>query len=1311
MGQKPTQSSSRRRKEGRRGPKEESPRFPIRVAAQRTGLKPNLIRAWERRYDAIQPQRSAGGQRLYSESDIERLLLLSRLTDGGHSIGQIAGLSTRRLVRLLHQQQPPSDARVEAEPEAAAPKDDDPRIRHCLEAVQHLDGRELLYRLEGALVDLGARGTLAQVVVPLMRRIGDLWSRNLLRPMHEQLATGTVRTFIHQLIQRQRPAPGAPMLVAAALRGQRHELGALLAAAMAATEDWRVLPLGADLPAEDLVAAAREMGAAAVALSLIYPADDPQLGHELLHLRQQLGPEVALLVGGRCAVAYRSFLETARAVQVEDLAELPTVLADLRRHIGGPSRRRRLPHGAPLAGSRLGSRATSLALSHGSPGAGSGAWRSRRQVFVSAEARQRLGLDSTQISTDGGLLLEDLPAVRSLALDLRRRTAADPLAEPSTPPPPSAGDLYALGLLHEFYQDLLAGYRARRNPQVLARALSWLQEGFGRGTVDRMLRRTAALFPTARGGVGSADQPDTEKAHIAAEDPEFLLHKALILWLLNENPAARGGRLLFDDEQLEAETGYRRLMAHLGHFFDGEAGYGAGDESVFGLLRVPAGMAPDSLAAQLEHVLALERRVAGERRDRLETGLDVLREEHRPLFAPNPTPGPAPGLGVGAATPPEPGRAYQELRGTPRRYGRCRPWMRELVLVAKHVDVWLHQLSAGTAGAQTSPGRTLERLDQIPDAALDDLAAQGFTGLWLLGVWRRSEASRRIKRAAGDARAEASAYAVDEYRVAEHLGGDGALEDLRRRAAARGLRLGADFVPNHMALDSRWVLERPELFRSREDNPYPNYTFTGPDLSPDPAVGLFVEDHYRDRSDAAVVFQRLDRESGEVRYLYHGNDGTGLPWNDTAQLDHLRAETRQALIDALVAVARQFPVVRVDAAMALVRRHILRLWYPSPGQGGAIPSRADHGLTEAQLEQAMPRELWLEAMERLQEEAPDTLLVAEGFWLMEAYLARNLGLHRVYHSSFMHHLLEGDNEAFRRSLLEALDFDRRLPECFTNYLTNPDEEPAVVRLGKGDRYFALATLLATLPGLPLFGHGQTEGLVERYGMDYRRARFDEDPDPRFLARHRAQIAPLLRLRSLFAGSRHLHLLDFHPAPQKTPEGSGPKENEPEKPEALDCVLAFCNRPKADDGLKTSAALVVVNHDARRVIGSLHRVARLRPSASPAESDDSGGTSGNSGPEDLLATLEIEAAPRRWLLVHDPRTNAAELWSTEALARRGLDLTLEPFATRVWIGFELLDDPDGELATLADDLHGEPLEIWRRRLGDLGHLQSTGTGHG
>ena len=263
--------------------------------------------------------------------------------------------------------------------------------------------------------------------------------------------------------------------------------------------------------------------------------------------------------------------------------------------------------------------------------------------------------------------------------------------------------------------------------------------------------------------------------------------------------------------------------------------------------------------------------------------------------------------------------------------------MPRVVLMAKSTYVWLDQLSR-------SHGRPITTLDAIPDEELDTLARWGVTGLWLIGLWERSGASERIKRMRGNQEAVASAYSLDDYRIADDLGGEAAYAQLRDRAATRGIRLASDMVPNHMGIDSRWVIEHPEWFLSLPEPPYPAYTFGGADLSSDERVGIVLEDHYWDDSDAAVVFKRFDRPSGDVRYVYHGNDGTSFPWNDTAQLNFLDPAVREQVIRTILEVARRFPIIRFDAAMVLAKKHIERLWWPEPGTGGGIPSRAEHAI-------------------------------------------------------------------------------------------------------------------------------------------------------------------------------------------------------------------------------------------------------------------------------------------------------------------------------------------------------------------------------
>ena len=443
-------------------------------------------------------------------------------------------------------------------------------------------------------------------------------------------------------------------------------------------------------------------------------------------------------------------------------------------------------------------------------------------------------------------------------------------------------------------------------------------------------------------------------------------------------------------------------------------------------------------------------------------------------------------------------------------------------MIAKNIYVWLDQLSKHYK-------QPVHRLDQIPDEALDQLSAWGFNGLWMIGLWERSSASQRVKQLRGNPDAVASAYSLFDYQIAVDLGGEEAYRNLHHRAWQRGIRLASDMVPNHMGIDSRWVTNHPDWFIGLDRAPFPSYSFSGVDLSWDERVGIYIEDHYFDNTDAAVVFKRVDHWSGDTKYIYHGNDGTSMPWNDTAQLNYLLPEVREAVIQTILEVARKFPIIRFDAAMTLAKKHFQRLWFPEPGKGGAIPSRAEHALTNEQFQAAFPVEFWREVVDRVAQEVPATRLLAEAFWLMEGYFVRTLGMHRVYNSAFMNMLRDEKNQDYRQVVKNTLEFDPEILKRYVNFMNNPDERTAVDQFGKDDKYFGVCTLLATMPGLPMFGHGQIEGYAEKYGMEFRRAYWEESPDSGLLDRHQREIFPLLRRRSIFAEVADFYLYDFYAA--------------------------------------------------------------------------------------------------------------------------------------------------------------------------------------
>jgi len=311
-----------------------APLHPIQVVSRRTGLSPDVLRAWERRYKAITPSRSRGSRRLYTDDDVDRLILLRKATLAGRSISQVAGMPTGELAALVSaddekaQEAPAGTTRQRAVP--AGPMEPAGHLEECLSAVREFDSAGLQLAISRASVALPRAALMRQVLMPLMRRIGDAWRAGTLRIAHEHLATAAVRAELGLFMTSQAPAPGAPCLVVATPSGQAHELGAMVAAVTAATQGWRTSYLGANLPAEEIAAAARQSGACAVALSIVHPPDDPRLHEELRRLRRHLPQDAAIITGGAAAPAYESACKAIDAIRLEDMQDLAETLEILR---------------------------------------------------------------------------------------------------------------------------------------------------------------------------------------------------------------------------------------------------------------------------------------------------------------------------------------------------------------------------------------------------------------------------------------------------------------------------------------------------------------------------------------------------------------------------------------------------------------------------------------------------------------------------------------------------------------------------------------------------------------------------------------------------------------------------------------------------------------------------------------------------------------------------------------------------------------------------------------------------------------------
>jgi glycosidase len=840
---------------------------------------------------------------------------------------------------------------------------------------------------------------------------------------------------------------------------------------------------------------------------------------------------------------------------------------------------------------------------------------------IGRTSRRKLDVGPTEIADDGSLRIGDLAAVRRLAARLN---------EVGDAPTASPGEIVALGLLHEVAHALIDRYEADVRPGAVAAALEGVDSSVGRRTVDRVLRQLATEF---------GPEPDRTEA----------LESLFLLALAGENPAADPIRPLADPQPVASVAGYADVLSALDLQLDADGAsdtaFGAGGESLIEMLRAPVRHAPTSLAAQLRYVRERWRGLLPtDLIDRLLGGEDLLAEEGRALhlrFG---------GGGAGGGGRQGEAPSFAGTEGEAERFSQDRDWMPRLVLLAKSTYVWLDQLSR-------RHGREIRTLDAIPDEELATIAARGITGLWLIGLWQRSKASEKIKRWRGNADAVASAYSLDDYRIADDLGGERALEDLRSRAWGHGIRLASDMVPNHMGIDSRWVIDHPERFISVDEPPFPSYRFEGQNLADDPRIEIRLEDHYWDDTDAAVVFERRDTATDERRYVYHGNDGTSFPWNDTAQLDFLKADVREVVIRTILDVARRFPVIRFDAAMVLAKRHVQRLWNPEPGHGGAIPSRSAHSLSRAAFDALMPNEFWRDVVDRVAAEAPDTLLLAEAFWLMEGYFVRTLGMHRVYNSAFMHMIRDENNAGYRKVIRDTIEFDPEILGRYVNFLTNPDEETALEQFGTSDKYFGAATLLATLPGLPMIGHGQIEGFTEKYGMEFQRARLVERPNEGLIAHFEAQIVPLLRERRRFASSADFRLYDV------TADGG----------QLLEDVFAYSNGRGGD------RSLIVYHNRFESAAGWIRDTV-------PFAVKTADGTK-TIRRDTLAAALDLGGPDDGWLRFRDRRGGRESLRSIGEIRSRGLFVALDAYTCLVVDDLrEVVSTAAEPWAAVAADLH-------------------------
>lgn len=302
-------------------------RHPIGVVADRTGLSPDVLRVWERRYGVVAPQRSPGGQRIYSDADIDRLSLLHRATRGGHGISHVASLSHAKLKDIVENIEslavdPPILFIPAGEPQSL--------VDQLLAFADALDPVGLESMLRRSLSRYGLVKFIDSIAAPFLHEIGQQWHDGKLSMSQEHLATAVLQRIVTEAAPLVTGIAGSPTIVIATLDGERHSNGALMAAATAGSDGWRVIYLGTDLPVAEIVETATRTNARAIGISMVYADKKSRVAADLRELESRIPAGITLLVGGSGAKTIKQSGGPSRTVFLDTMSQLDSELARIR---------------------------------------------------------------------------------------------------------------------------------------------------------------------------------------------------------------------------------------------------------------------------------------------------------------------------------------------------------------------------------------------------------------------------------------------------------------------------------------------------------------------------------------------------------------------------------------------------------------------------------------------------------------------------------------------------------------------------------------------------------------------------------------------------------------------------------------------------------------------------------------------------------------------------------------------------------------------------------------------------------------------
>lgn len=289
------------------------PLIPIGAVSQRTGLSQHILRIWERRYAAVLPKRNPDGKRAYDEADVSKLKLLKRATESGFAISRVAPLSIEEIVALVGE--------IRTTHETVETVSFQAEIAEILDAVRAMNSATVDDLLMRSLVSLGAVSFVQKMLPPLLHQTGDLWQDGHICPAHEHLLSASLQRILGWTMGKLSVPVDAPVIVAATLPGQRHEMGALMCAILAADRGWRVEYLGPDLPPLDVARAVNDTGARAVALSVVRRTSPASLASDIQVLRSNIGEDVPIYIGGREGWRQRDALARIGATPLDSLGE------------------------------------------------------------------------------------------------------------------------------------------------------------------------------------------------------------------------------------------------------------------------------------------------------------------------------------------------------------------------------------------------------------------------------------------------------------------------------------------------------------------------------------------------------------------------------------------------------------------------------------------------------------------------------------------------------------------------------------------------------------------------------------------------------------------------------------------------------------------------------------------------------------------------------------------------------------------------------------------------------------------------------